>query len=112
MFFLQALSFDLILWTRFLDGMKGFAWFVSQVLYPVSVAAAAVPPVLALWMLGRLPPQNLQFPVKYFCLLALLGTGMNWGMSISGSLLDASFQVRIRPAALVVLTDMHIMMYI
>jgi len=87
-----ALSLDMVLWVRAVKKMKGFEWFVSQALYPLSVAMALWPGVLCLSWTGKLSSRDLEFPRRYLVLLALMGTTMNWGMAVGGAVLSGTLQ--------------------
>jgi hypothetical protein len=103
-----GLAGDTIFWIRFVRKMKGFDWFVSQALYPVSAALFLSPVILGLHLTGRLnppppppplppPPSSLlssssssfpkRFPRRYMLVLAVMGCAANWGLTIGATLL-------------------------
>lgn len=88
-----ALSLDFVFWVRAINTMKGFDWFVSQVLYPVSVASVLCPIVLGMKALGQISPRDTGFPLKYFFMLACLGTAQNWGLTVGGTLISGPMQI-------------------
>ena len=104
-----ALSLDFVFWVhcrpddagqlsaimqvRAINTMKGFDWFVSQVLYPMSVASVLCPIVLGMKALGQISPRDTGFPLKYFFMLACLGTAQNWGLTVGGTLISGPMQI-------------------
>ena len=82
-----ALAGDTIFWIRFVRKMKGFDWFVSQALYPLSAALLLWPVIAGLHFTHNLSPRNWNFPKRYILILAALGSGTNWGLTIAATLL-------------------------
>ena len=91
-----ATAFDVVLWVRFIKTMKGstagsahhtrdlhscccagFSWFVSQALYPVSLALVLGPLVGWRLVTGRIAPSNFSFPKALLLLLAGCGVAQN-----------------------------------
>ena len=82
-----ALAGDTIFWIRFVRKMKGFDWFVSQALYPLSAAVLLWPVITSLHYTQNLSPSNWKFPKRYILILAALGSGTNWGLTVAATLL-------------------------
>ena len=57
-----ALSLDWVLWIRITTALEPFSWFISQVLYPVCVAASLWPLLGVLYLRGEIPEHNQAFP--------------------------------------------------
>ena len=82
-----ALAGDTIFWIRFVRKMKGFDWFVSQALYPLSAALLLWPVIASLHYTRNLSPSNWKFPKRFILILAALGSGTNWGLTVAATLL-------------------------
>ena len=82
-----ALAGDTIFWIRFVRKMKGFDWFVSQALYPISAVILLFPVLVGLYLSKKLSNKNFHFPKRFIAILALLGCGTNWGLTIVATLL-------------------------
>ena len=95
-------ALDMVLWIRIATQMEPFSWFVSQILYPISVACALWPLVAICHLRGEIPESNKSFPKWRFALLAVMGTAMNWGMAIFSGLLDGTLQAVLAKSATVV----------
>ena len=83
-----ALAGDTVFWIRFVRKMRGFDFFVSQILYPISAAVLLSPALLSLRCARRLDmAHNCRFPRRYIFALAVLGCGTNWGLAAAATLL-------------------------
>jgi len=87
-----AMALDLILWIRAVKMMRGFSWFVSQLLYPVCKTIILYPAMSVLVYRKSLSPKNFTFPKKKILVLAIMATTVNYGLAIGSSLVPDTLQ--------------------
>lgn len=97
-----VVSMDYVLWIRLTTQLQPFSWFVSQLLYPISVAAILWPVVGVLHFRGLIPEGNRTFPKWIFVMLAFFGTFQNYCMAIFSGLLDGTLQAVLSKCSTVV----------